>query len=212
MRHPARLAPRPLAPLPLAALLAALLVAPAAAGDAPLVEGAPNSRPIVMGDDSPACAPGSREPAVKVRVEGLRARSGHVRAELYPATEADWLKPDRLLEREGKPFRRAWLPVPASGPVELCLRAPAPGLYGISVVHQPSPRWKFDLFRDGAGFSGNPRIGRRRPGHDEVAVRVGPGRTEQLVVMNYLQGLAFRPLRQAEQRLAGPAAGAAGTD
>ncbi len=160
---------------------------------------------MLMGDDSPACAPGSREAAVKVRVEGLKSRSGHVRAELYPATEADWLKPDRLLEREGKPFRRAWLPVPARGPVELCLKAPGPGIYGISVVHQARPRWKFDVLKDGAGFSGNPRIGRGKPGHQEVAVRVGPGRSEQIVVMNYLQGLAFRPLKRPAERVAGAA-------
>lgn len=188
---------------PTLTLVALLAAAPALASGAALVEGAPNTRPIVMGDDAPACAPGSREAAVRVRVEGLRARSGTVRAELYPATEADWLKPDRLLEREGRPFRRAWLPVPAAGPVELCLKVPAPGVYGVSVVHQPSPRWKFDIFRDGAGFSGNPRIGRSKPRHDEVAFQAGAGRVEQLVVMNYLQGLAFRPLRRAEERVAG---------
>ncbi|MFN7174569.1 MAG: DUF2141 domain-containing protein [Thermaurantiacus tibetensis] len=190
---------------PTLTLVALLALAPVLAAEAApgLVEGAPNTRPIVMGDDAPACAPGSREAAVRVRVEGLRARSGTVRAELYPATEADWLKPDRLLEREGRPFRRAWLPVPAAGPVELCLKVPAPGVYGVSVVHQPSPRWKFDIFRDGAGFSGNPRIGRAKPRHDEVAFQAGAGRVEQLVVMNYLQGLAFRPLRRAEERVAG---------
>ncbi len=187
----------------IATLAALLLAAPALASGAVLVEGAPNSRPIRMGDDAAACAPGSREPAVRVRVEGLRSRAGHVRAELYPATEADWLKPDRLLEREGKPFRRAWLPVPASGPVELCLKVPAPGVYGVSVVHQSSPRWKFDLFRDGAGFSGNPRIGRAKPGPDAVAFRAGAGRVDQVVVMNYLQGLAFRPLRRPVEHMAG---------
>ncbi len=180
-----------------------MVAAPAQASDSPLVEGAPNSRPILMGDDAAACAPGAREMAVKVRVEGLRARSGAVRAELYPATEADWLKPDRLLEREGRPFRRAWLPVPAAGPVELCLKVPAPGVYGVSVVHQASPRWKFDFLRDGAGFSGNPRIGRRQPRHDEVAFRVAAGRVDQTVVMNYLQGLAFRPIRQPREQVAG---------
>lgn len=197
---------------PIATLAALMLAVPAPAPGAALVEGAPNSRPIRMGDDAPACAPGSREPAVRVRVEGLKSRSGHVRAELYPATEADWLKPDRLLEQEGRPFRRAWLPVPAAGPVELCLKVPAPGVYGVSVVHQPSPRWKFDIFRDGAGFSGNPRIGRAKPGHEAVAFRAESGRVEQLVVMNYLQGLAFRPLRRAEERMAGAGVAQAGAD
>ncbi|MFQ3665640.1 MAG: DUF2141 domain-containing protein [Sphingomonadaceae bacterium] len=189
--------------MPALVLLIPALLSAAPAAASGLVEGAPNSRPIVMGDDARACAPGSREPAMLLRIEGLKHREGVVRAELYPATEEDWLKPDRLLEQERKPFRRVWLPVPAAGPVTLCLKTPGPGRYAFSVVHQSSPRWKFDFLRDGAGFTNNPRIRRSKPAVEEVAVQLPAGRGEATVVMNYLQGLAFRPLRQPNERLAG---------
>ncbi|WP_448586280.1 DUF2141 domain-containing protein [Thermaurantiacus sp.] len=186
---------------PLAALLLALGAAPVAAA-APLVEGAPNTRPIVLGDDAPACAPGAREPAIRLRVVGLRAHAGFLRAELYPANDADFLKPDRLLEAEGKPFRRAWVAVPAAGPAEICLRAPQPGTYAVSVVHLDSPRWKFDLRRDGAGFTNNPRLGLGKPKAARVATAIGPRGAEATIVMNYLQGLAFRPLARPAQHFA----------
>lgn len=177
------------------------LAAPASAS-APLVEGAPNTRPILLGDDGPACARDARQTAVRVQVSGLRARRGYVRAELYPATSEDFLKPDRLLEREGKPFRRAWIAVPESGEVRLCLKAPVAGDYALSVVHLEEKRWKFNFRRDGAGFSNNPRIGMGKPPVEQVAFRLSGGVTDQNVVMNYLQGLAFRPIRQGDARVA----------
>ncbi|MCS6986252.1 MAG: DUF2141 domain-containing protein [Sphingomonadaceae bacterium] len=159
-----------------------------------LVEGAPNTRPIVLGDDADACGGDAEGPAVRVEVAGLKERSGYLRAELYPATREDFLKPDRLLEAEGKPFRRAWRAVPPAGPAVLCLKAPQPGQYALAVVHVRERRWKFDVRRDGAGFSNNPRLGLGRPPVERVAFAVGGGVTRQTVVMNYLQGLAFRPL------------------
>jgi uncharacterized protein (DUF2141 family) len=180
-----------------------------AAGPLPaatLVEGAPNSRPIVLGDDAAACA--GQEPAVRLSVTGLKARSGYLRAELYPATRDDFLKPDRLLEAEGKPFRRAWLAVPLTGPVEICLRTPGPGTYAFSVVHLSEKRWKFDFRRDGAGFSNNPRIGMGKPPVEAVAVSLPSGRGRETIVLNYLQGLAFRPLKPA----GGPGSATAGID
>ncbi|WP_448579248.1 DUF2141 domain-containing protein [Thermaurantiacus sp.] len=190
--------------LPAVMLRAAPVVASPKGSDAPpLVEGAPNSRPIILGDDGPACARDSRQPAVRVQVEGLRSRDGYVRAELYPATAEDFLKPDRLLEREGKPFRRAWIAVPPGGAVSLCLAAPAAGDYALSVVHLEEKRWKFNFRRDGAGFSNNPRIGMGRPTVEQAAFRLSHGVRQERVVMNYLQGLAFRPLRQKPSHLAG---------
>jgi uncharacterized protein (DUF2141 family) len=169
----------------------------------PLVEGAPNTRPIILGDDGAACARDSRQTAVRVQVEGLKSRDGYVRAELYPATAEDFLKPDRLLEREGKPFRRAWIAVPPGGAVSLCLAAPAAGDYALSVVHLEEKRWKFNFRRDGAGFSNNPRIGMGKPPVEQVAFRLSNGVHQEKVVMNYLQGLAFRPLRKTPSHLAG---------
>jgi uncharacterized protein (DUF2141 family) len=172
-------------------LFLVLLAAPGTA--APPVEGARNTRPIVLGDDRAACAAG--EPAIRLSVTGLKAREGYLRAEIYPATAEDFLKPDRLLEAEGKPFRRAWVAVPASGPIDICLRTAGPGRYAVSVVHLKERRWKFDFRKDGAGFSNNPRIGMGKPPVEAVAVTLPDGRGRETVVMNYLQGLAFRPLK-----------------
>lgn len=186
-------------------ILAAVPVAASAtgSGSAPLVEGAPNTRPIILGDDGAACDRDSRRTAVRVQVEGLKSRDGYLRAELYPATAEDFLKPDRLLEREGKPFRRAWIAVPPHGAVNLCLAAPTAGDYALSVVHLEEKRWKFNFRRDGAGFSNNPRIGMGKPPVEQVAFRLSAGVQQQKVVMNYLQGLAFRPIRQKSSQLAG---------
>ena len=184
-----------------AALYLILAAGAVEASAPPLVEGAPNTRPILLGDDGPACGRDGRH-AVRVEVVGLRSRDGYLRAELYPATSEDFLKPDRLLEREGKPFRRAWIAVPATAPAVLCLRAPAAGEYALSVVHLEEKRWKFNFRRDGAGFSNNPKIGMGKPPVEKVAFPVSAGVAQQRVQMNYLQGLSFRPLRREAAQVA----------
>lgn len=167
-----------------AALLAAPLASPAAAQ--------------ILGPDADACARG-RGPAVLVTVEGLKNDQGTVRAELYPADQADWLRDDYELEREGKPFRRAEAAVPENGAVKLCLRAPAAGRFAIGVFHSTDGQRKFNVRQHGVGFANNPRLGWSQPSVDKATVTVGPGVTEVPVVMNYLRGLAMRPLpRPAE--------------
>ena len=83
--------------------------------------------------DSAACRNGG--PAIRVEIIGLKDRSGGLKLELYPATEADFLKDDRDLIKQGKFFRRIRVPTPADGPVSLCIGVPQPGRYALLVTH-----------------------------------------------------------------------------
>ncbi|USI72061.1 DUF2141 domain-containing protein [Sphingomonas morindae] len=134
-------------------------------------------------------------PALLITVEGLKDRRGALRAELYPARDGDFLADDSVLLRQGKSFRRAVEPVPASGTVRICLRAPAPGTYALAVIHDRQDGGAFSLLHDGIGFAGNPRLGMAKPKAAEAAITVGEGLTPTAVVMNYRRGLfSFGPI------------------
>ncbi len=141
------------------------------------------------------CRPNETGPAIRITVEGLSHRTGTLRAELYPDNDTDFLEDDNKLIAAGKPFRRSVAPVPASGPVVLCLRAPSPGTYALTVIHNPNGGHGFSLLRDGVGFAGNPYIGHAKPHASEATITVGQDITPALIVMNYRRGLfSFGPL------------------
>jgi uncharacterized protein (DUF2141 family) len=145
----------------------------------------------VLGD--PGCG---TAPAIRVAVEGLKDRRGELKLELYPDTEHDWLRDDRDLLREGKLFRRVRVPVPADGPVTLCIRVPGPGRYALFFTHNRDGRNKFSFWTDGAGLPGNARIGRARPKLEQGVVEVGGGTAGVTIRAQYLRGLSgFGPLR-----------------
>lgn len=147
-----------------------------------------------MGPDGTACASGDG-PAIKVNISGLKDRSGRLKLELYPATEADFLKDDTKLKAEGKTFRRIWATMPASGAVSLCIRAPAPGKYALLFTHDRDGKNKFNFWKDGAGFPRNDKLGRSRPDLDQALIAVGPGVTTANITAQYLRGLGgFSPL------------------
>jgi uncharacterized protein (DUF2141 family) len=56
----------------------------------------------VLGSDAAACSAGGGS-AILVQVTGLKDRKGRIKLELYPATEADFLKDDDNLVAEGIP-------------------------------------------------------------------------------------------------------------
>ncbi len=148
----------------------------------------------ILGADAPACH-GSREPSVLVTATGLKERRGKIRVELYPDDAKDYMADDGVLLRAGKIFRRVEVPVPASGQdVKLCIRAPAPGSYGIIVVHDRDGVRRFSLFTDGVGTPSNRRLGRRRPTIADGRVRVDAGTTSARIILNYWRGLGFAPL------------------
>ena len=140
------------------------------------------------------CRANEPGPALLITVSGLEDRKGIIRAELYPPNNQDFLQDDNILVSNGKTFRRAIERVPATGPVRLCLRVPAPGRYALSVVHDRNGGGAFSLSHDGIGFAGNPHLGLSKPKAAAVAVEAGAGLTPITVVMNYRRGLfSFGP-------------------
>ena len=168
----------------LAALAAAIAAGPALAAQGPL-------------GDTSACASGDG-PAIRVNVIGLRDRVGELKLELYPANEADFLKDDRDLIREGKVFRRVRVPTPQGGPVSLCIRAPAAGSYALLFTHNRDGKNKFNFWEDGAGMPSNQRIGRARPKLAMARIVVPGGVVTTEIRAQYLRGLSgFSPLRDS---------------
>ncbi len=150
----------------------------------------------VLGSDEAACRPGGG-PAILARVIGLKDRKGRIKLELYPANDADFLEDDNKLVAQGKTFRRIWTGIPASGPVEVCIRVPHPGRYALLVTHDRDGKNKFNFFKDGAGFPGAGKLGMSRPKLPQAVVDVGEGTADHVVRMQYLRGLmsGFGPLK-----------------
>lgn len=85
--------------------------------------------------------------------------------------------------------------MPQSGPVSLCIRAPAAGNYAISLMHDRDSNRRFGLSTDGVGFTGNPKLGWSKPTARSATIRVGATPTRTTIVMNYRRGLfSFGPL------------------
>lgn len=169
-------------------MMAALLLSAAAAA-------LPRSTPS-LGMAEGRCRPNEPGPAFLVTLTGLKDREGLARVELYPANDTDFLADDNVLIGHGKTFRRAEIKVPPSGPVEICIRAPAPGAYALSILHDRDGNRKFGLSVDGIGFPGNPRLGWSKPRASQATVQAGQGITRIDVLMNYRQGLlSFGPIK-----------------
>ena len=132
-------------------------------------------------------------PAFQVDVVGLKDRAGHLKLELYPANDQDFLADDNILIMAGKPFARVEVPTPQDGPVQLCIRAPHAGRYALSLLHDRNSDRRFQLSIDGIGFSNNPKLGWSKPDADRVAVDVGDAPRRISIVMNYRHGLGVRP-------------------
>lgn len=148
-----------------------------------------------LGKAEGQCRPGESGPAFIVEVAGLKDRQGLLKLELYPANDNDFLQDDNVLLNAGKTFRRVEIPVPPAGPVEMCIRAPAPGLYALSLLHDRDSNHKFALSVDGIGFAGNPRLGWFKPKARSASAWASGGLTRIRIVMNYRHGLfSFRPL------------------
>jgi uncharacterized protein (DUF2141 family) len=164
--------------------MTAKLLFPALA--AAMLASMPASAQIV--GDTAACQMG-RGPGILVHVAGLKDRTGRLKLELYPATEADFLKDDRDLIKEGKFFRRVWADMPPTGPVSICIRAPAAGRYALLFTHDRDGKNKFNFWSDGAGFPSRERLGRSRPKLRQALVNVGTGVTRVNIEVQYLRGL-----------------------
>jgi uncharacterized protein (DUF2141 family) len=135
---------------------------------------------------------------VLVVVDGFKNREGTLRLELWPGTDADFMRDHHQLVAEGKPYHRVTVPLPSSGPARVCLPLPGPGLYAVGAFHSPSGQRKFNFRQDGATFTRNPKVGLSKPKASDVAMRFNAGLSEANVTMNYLRGLGFRPLPKEE--------------
>ena len=153
-----------------------------------------SSRPVI-GLDKGRCRPNEAGPAIIVDVVGLRDRIGTLRAELYPNNKDDFLADDHLLLSKGKTFRRAELRLDQPGPARICIRAPAPGVYSLALIHDRDDEPGFNILHDGIGFPGNPKMGLHRPHIEGARIVATTGIVRSRVILNYRRGLfSFGPL------------------
>jgi uncharacterized protein (DUF2141 family) len=148
----------------------------------------------VLGPHADECD-GTR-PAMLVRVEGLKARTGILRVQSYGGD------PSRYFDK-GAYLERVELRTPAAGPIEVCMPVPRSGLYAISVRHDANGNGSVDIGSDGGGFSGNPSYSlfdamfKRKPSPVQVQVHV-TGLTPVPVVLNYVHGTSLGPIGAAK--------------
>jgi uncharacterized protein (DUF2141 family) len=149
--------------------------------------------PQMLGTEAARCTGGGAQ--IEVAVTGLKDRRGNLKLELYPANEADWLKDDRDLLAQGKPFRRVQVPTPATGAIQLCIRAPQAGRWALLFTHDRDGKNKFNIWQDGMGVSSNRKIGRAKPSYTAALVDVGAGGTSLTIRAQYVKIPAgFAPL------------------
>ena len=155
----------------------------------------PAETATTLGEDAAACR--GSGPAIQVDIIGLKDRIGGLKLELYPATEADFLKDDRDLVRQGKVFRRIRVATPPAGPVSLCISVPRPGRYALLFTHDRDGKNKFNFMADGAGFPSNARLGRAKPTLAQAIIVVPRGVIRTEIRAQYLRGLrGFAPLKR----------------
>jgi len=159
-----------------------------------LVAAATQSTPD-LGMAEGRCRSNEPGPAFLVNVEGLKDRTGKLKLEVYPARDSDFLADDNILISAGKVFRRVEQSIPASGPVQLCIRVPAAGSYAVSLLHDRDGNRKFGWRVDGIGFAGNPKLGWGKPAASAASAVARSGPTQIEIVMNYRRGLGMRPIR-----------------
>lgn len=142
-----------------------------------------------LGKAEGQCRTPENGPAYRVDVQGLKDRRGRLKLELYPANDADFLADDNVLVAAGKPFRRVEATVPPAGPVELCIRAPGPGTYALSLLHDRDANRRFAVSVDGIGFAGNPKLGWAKPAAAAASAPVGADPAHIRIILNYRRGL-----------------------
>lgn len=151
---------------------------------------APGAASAAIGPFAATCNSGAS--SVIARVSGLKTRSGTVRVQLYASNRETYLEKRQWL-------RRVDVRATAAGAMDICVPVPRQGNYIISVRHDLNGNGKSDR-PDGAGFSGNPRLAitdllfKRKPNLTRVSFAVNGTPRLVPVVLNYAQGLQFKPI------------------
>ncbi len=150
-----------------------------------------------LGQAEGRCRADETGPALMINVVGFKDRGGTIKAELYPANDKDFLADDNVLINAGKTFHRVVIDVPKSGNVQVCIRAPSAGAYGLSLLHDRDGNRKFGLSIDGVGFGSNPKsLGPFKPKVAVGRVVAGSGLTPLTVRLMYRRGLmSFGPIK-----------------
>jgi uncharacterized protein (DUF2141 family) len=151
-----------------------------------------------LGTAEGRCRVSEAGPAFLVAVKGLKDRTGRLKLELYPDNDADFLADDNVLVNANKSFRRVEMGIPTTGEVQLCIRAPAPGSYALSLLHDRNGDRRFNLSNDGIGFPGDPKLGWSKPRAILARAQVGSGPAHITITLQYRVGL-FRvaPLKSS---------------
>jgi uncharacterized protein (DUF2141 family) len=139
-----------------------------------------------------ACEANSTTPAALATVHGFRDRKGKLRIAIYPANDADLLASGRYVQRLD-------VPMTSRGEITVCAPVPAAGDYIVVALHDRDANGKLSPFKDGAGFSRNPKLALAKPKADTVKVRLD-GVIPLRIQLNYLQGLRPMPWKQTETR------------
>ena len=148
-----------------------------------------------LGKAEGRCRTGEPGPALLVDIAGLRDRKGLVKVEVYPNRDGEFLADDNVLLSQGKVFRRVEQDVPEQGPVQLCVRVPAPGHYSLLVLHDRDGNHKFGWWSDGVGFPNLSRLGLHKPKAAAARVVAGAGPTRVTVAIMYRHGLGVATIR-----------------
>lgn len=133
-------------------------------------------------------------PNVMVRVHGLKDRQGRLRVELYSDKPDEFLASRKILQAEGKFFRRVDAEIGEAETPEVCAPLPAPGRYTMAVLHDRNANGKLNVFSDGFGFPNNPKLGMKKPNADKATFTANEGETTLDVVMNYWSGFGAKPI------------------
>ncbi len=133
--------------------------------------------------DMHLCKPGHPAYAI-VTIKGLKDNKGDLILEVYPDNEKDFLK-NRLGRTDS--------PIPEGTDPTLCVELPGPGRYAIVVHHDRDADNKFDLFKDGYGFSNNPHIAFSTPSVDDVAIDAKGRVTHLTIDVHYFFSSGARP-------------------
>jgi uncharacterized protein (DUF2141 family) len=137
----------------------------------------------ILGPQPAMCAEGDG-PAILVKASGFKNRAGTIRVRTFGGSPSTYFDKRHTL-------KRVEYAVPTSGPIEVCMPVPAPGVYAVDVRHDINSNSDTDR-SDGAGASGNPKITLfdilfgRKPPAKQVQVSVGKGTTVVPIQVRYL--------------------------